>query len=547
MAFTPIPEGTEPWGDLANDAWTDQDTRITTLEDALIGPDYYYLVASASAPSGTRAKADYTCDGVADQVQIQSAVDAASANGGGIVQLSIGQFNISAPITLHPRVTLQGVHGDQIFNPDQLVNPSRLNVVAEFVGGAAIVMLGQTAGGYGDKSAEQRIYALTIDGANGPAAVHGIQASDYIHGVVLRDVCVKLMTGKGIYTFTENAAQPFSWTMQRVVVDNPTGNGIELINHSDFTGYDVISIGAGGDAWILSNMPNSRMVNCRAEWSEGDGYVITGNFGTGQGSGGMVMTNCSTDRNRENGFLINATGNAPLVFGDLMIRRDGRNGGAGGGDFSGFRVTGATAPIIVDNITVYPGIDDDGAGTNSPVNAYKVSGSTYVALNSGFLHGATNGYVDGGTNAVLRRGPNIGERTGTTAAPVDAFANPWAAAGNMDVTGYFVAAGSGQSNGSWNIFGGNANALNLGAGGGGIAIAEGANTRMGVATLVAGTVTVANTTVAANDRIFLTSQADGGTPGFQRVSARVNGTSFTITSSNAADTSTVAWVILRPA
>ena len=68
----------------------------------------------------------------------------------------------------------------------------------------------------------------------------------------------------------------------------------------------------------------------------------------------------------------------------------------------------------------------------------------------------------------------------------------------------------------------------------------------GRATLVAGTVTVNTTAVTANSNILLTSQVDGGTPGFLRVSARVANTSFTITSSDGADTSTIAWWILEP-
>lgn len=81
----------------------------------------------------------------------------------------------------------------------------------------------------------------------------------------------------------------------------------------------------------------------------------------------------------------------------------------------------------------------------------------------------------------------------------------------------------------------------------GLRVREGSNAKQGTAVLVAGTVTVANTAVTANSRIFLTSQVDGGTPGFLRVSARVAGTSFTITSSNGADTSTVAYQIFEPA
>lgn len=83
--------------------------------------------------------------------------------------------------------------------------------------------------------------------------------------------------------------------------------------------------------------------------------------------------------------------------------------------------------------------------------------------------------------------------------------------------------------------------------GSGLRVAEGSNAKQGTAVLVAGTVTVANTSVTSTSRIFLTSNTDGGTPGFLRVSTRSVGVSFTITSSNAADTSTVAYQIFEPA
>lgn len=88
--------------------------------------------------------------------------------------------------------------------------------------------------------------------------------------------------------------------------------------------------------------------------------------------------------------------------------------------------------------------------------------------------------------------------------------------------------------------------LLLGTAGNGVKIKEGSNATMGVATLVAGAVTVSTTKVTANSRIFAFSQAAGGTPGWLRISARVAATSFTITSSDALDTSTVAWLIVEP-
>ena len=80
----------------------------------------------------------------------------------------------------------------------------------------------------------------------------------------------------------------------------------------------------------------------------------------------------------------------------------------------------------------------------------------------------------------------------------------------------------------------------------GLRVKEGSNAKMGTSTLVAGTVVVSTTAVAATSRIFLTSQSDGGTVGFQRVSARTASTSFTITSSSGTDTSTIAWFIVEP-
>jgi hypothetical protein len=85
--------------------------------------------------------------------------------------------------------------------------------------------------------------------------------------------------------------------------------------------------------------------------------------------------------------------------------------------------------------------------------------------------------------------------------------------------------------------------------GGGLNIREGANARSGVATLVAGTVTVATSKVTANSRIQLTAQALGTVtaPKALAVTARTAGTSFNITSADATDTSVVAWTIIEPA
>lgn len=83
--------------------------------------------------------------------------------------------------------------------------------------------------------------------------------------------------------------------------------------------------------------------------------------------------------------------------------------------------------------------------------------------------------------------------------------------------------------------------------GSGLQVKEGANAKQGTAVLAAGTVTVGNTAITANSRVFLTIQVPGGAVGAVYVSARVAGTSFTIKSTSATDTSTVAYEIIEPA
>lgn len=82
------------------------------------------------------------------------------------------------------------------------------------------------------------------------------------------------------------------------------------------------------------------------------------------------------------------------------------------------------------------------------------------------------------------------------------------------------------------------------------AIRKGAGTvpaQAGRAVLVAGTLTILGLYLTDLSEIVLTRVAEGGMADLVRVSARANGNgsgSFTITSNNAGDTSTIEWFIL---
>ncbi|MFD9212100.1 glycosyl hydrolase family 28-related protein [Streptomyces sp. NPDC059544] len=483
-------------------------------------------------------------DNTDDTAAIQAALAACPM--GGIVYLPAGAYRTSAPLTIPPAVTLMGTHSNLMTVVNLTDPPCYIKPFEAFEGAAVFEFLDEIDGGYSTISAEHRILNVMIDGSElVDPGIDGISARGNIQNVALRDVTIRRVTGAGINTMANGGFFPYSWRLHRVMIDNCGWHGFAMQVMTDLTLIDCQAIGNGANGFEINNAANSHAIGCRAEWNDNNGYHLTGDWATGTGSGGMLLSGCSTDRNGHNGVLVDAVGNPPLQIENLLTRRDGRNDGAGGGGYAGLKVDGAELPVIVGMVTCYPGVDDDGTQALSPQYGVRVEGSTYVSVASGFLHAADTGWSDGGGNGALRRGLNIAERTGPTATPVDAFAVPTDVAGNLNVGGYLAAA-SGQSGGVWNIWDGTAKALNLGSAGGGVAIAEGANARLGVATLAGGTVTVPNTSVTANTRVAPFRQAAGGTLGHLSVTKNP-GVGFTITSSSATDTSVVAYVLLEPA
>lgn len=177
-------------------------------------------------------------------------------------------------------------------------------------------------------------------------------------------------------------------------------------------------------------------------------------------------------------------------------------------------------------------------GGVSATGAYALAAqaTTDVALSGNVGAGANDNFritADGGMS--WGAGGGTARDTSLARSGVNALSTPG-----------FFAMGSGQSSGTFSVFGGD---LIVGTAGQGLKVKEGANAAMGVATLAAGTVTVATSRVTATSRIQLTAQALGTVtaPKALAVTARTAGTSFTITSADATDTSQVAWEITEPA
>lgn len=76
-------------------------------------------------------------------------------------------------------------------------------------------------------------------------------------------------------------------------------------------------------------------------------------------------------------------------------------------------------------------------------------------------------------------------------------------------------------------------------------VKEGVNGRSGVAVLAGGTVTIPNTTITGNTRVIYSRTTAGGGALGHLSTTQINGTSFTINSSSAAETSTINWELIE--
>jgi hypothetical protein len=185
------------------------------------------------------------------------------------------------------------------------------------------------------------------------------------------------------------------------MVDNCHTNGIVFEKQTDLSMIDVQVIGCWATGIKLINSPNTILDACRVEWCGGHGFWITGAWGNWPGSGSMTMTACTTDRNGFDGVRLDATGNGPFIINALNTRRDGRNGGPGGGGYAGLALLNQ-APVVVTGLGCYVGTDDGGTANTSPQYGVRVANARDVNVIGAYLHGLTAGLRQEGTNTRVR-------------------------------------------------------------------------------------------------------------------------------------------------
>lgn len=240
-----------------------------------------------------------------------------------------------------------------------------------------------------------------------------------------------------------------------------------------------------------------------------------------------------------------------------------------------FRYTMVGDAITADRTITYPIINNNAIMVTANATTGTISGRVPFWGSGGAANSLTNdsGFTFTSTGDVLTTGSLTASASGTANVTVSPGTNgsstllynslSFTKTGAVSVNEVGASSGiSGQVGGAalrlsggdafttGNNLGGDIE-LNTGDGNGTgrngrIKVLTGSNRNCGTAVLVAGTVTVNNTMISASTIIILTTQISGGTPGAVYISARVAGTSFTITSTSGTDTSTVGWLLIEP-
>lgn len=258
--------------------------------NAKTGRGANYVIAASDASALEKAQADAVCDGTADDVEIQAAIDSFSSNGH--IILSSGTFYISSPITVADKVIwLQG-SGDQI---------TTLHQSSDI---AAIISFVHTSNQYFNSVSDLYIYGDSLNRTTGI----GIYSGAYNNDFNVRNVFIAFMAEDGI----QIAGTAWGHVYENIVVEfckgrqmySDSGNG--KIIASKFGGNTSLadkSLLRLGSAWqIIGNQfcahaPGGAGENT-IELLAGDNIVSGNSFEQiGSGNNGRSIISMSGDNN----------------------------------------------------------------------------------------------------------------------------------------------------------------------------------------------------------------------------------------------------------
>lgn len=241
----------------------------------------------------------------------------------------------------------------------------------------------------------------------------------------------------------------------------------------------------------------------------GQTYIIKDETGTAATNNITIATTSAQTIDGASSLVINTN------YGQVTLYSDGANWFSSGGLYNsatqGF-VDLSTVQSAIAGAKTFTGILTAGATGNGKTN-FQITDT-----------GTNSGMTIGGDTTLYRSAANT-LKTDTTM-----------------IVGATLSVATATTTDKFNISGN----VSLLTAGNKIKIATGTNASAGTGTLSGGTVTISTTAVTANSLIFLTDTASSLTNvGTLSVTAKSAGTSFTVTSANALDTSTFNWFMIN--
>ena len=242
------------------------------------------FVAASDALDRSRAQADFTCDGVADDVQINAALAALPAGIGGRVVLSEGTFNIVDPITIPVNnITLRG-QGESTFIDGDGLATGEHGIVISAKTSCTIKRLGiQTQDG-GLKVCHCIFIENGSNGCHIEEVVIDASDSDGIHiegttmyDISIHDVTVNSADGYGIYSDVDAANFLYRSHVSNSLI-LATGNSGIFVGNTGNNHYCEINnnliFQAGGQGIQALNMHHSDLSNNLLLNCTSDGIII---------------------------------------------------------------------------------------------------------------------------------------------------------------------------------------------------------------------------------------------------------------------------------
>ncbi len=278
------------------------------------------VVAASDASAASKAMADYVCDGVDDDVQIQAAIDALPSGIQGAVELTEGNFNGGKiAIADKGKVWLRGRGtGATVYTLKDSENDNMLEITGE-----------------GD------VYDTTVSDMmfDGNKSNQSSGKGIYVAGqrqVRLRDLKVRLCKGVGIH-FNGSSYSCNTFRMDNIIVTENDGDGIYIQQVYNWAVRGTYSGSNGEKGFNIATGAEAVIALCASDLNAQRGIYV-------YGSKVLTIIGCPyIGANGNEGIELASTCREILIEGNVIVD----NGSAGASHAYGINISGAADDVMI--------------------------------------------------------------------------------------------------------------------------------------------------------------------------------------------------------